>query len=355
MHLAALNIPDLLINLWRGILDCDKNNDRKTWQDHGKTKISRWEFILYLYCLGPGVFYNVLPEPYYKNFCKLVLAMRIFHQHKISKQELLDGHEAILSFCQEFEVLYYHQLIAQLHYIQPGVHSLTHLGTGVVKAGPGIISSQWTMECTIGNLVEEICQPSNPYMNLSRQGLLQAQLNALKSLIPDLEPPEQPIPQTGIDLGGGYALPCAREKTPQNLQPCEADAIHKFMQEQYGGGECEAVARWACLQLPTGQIARSAWKEKEKHFTKVQMSQNVKVQDQSSPHGFSLAEVEFYFLLSVSPDNQHALALFLEESFQTLISCTPGGEAGLCIIPVTSIMAVVGMVPHRPFGDNSEL
>ena len=31
MHLAALNIPDLLIGLWRGTLDCDDNDNRITW------------------------------------------------------------------------------------------------------------------------------------------------------------------------------------------------------------------------------------------------------------------------------------------------------------------------------------
>ena len=46
MHLAALNIPDLLINLWRGTLDCDNNDDKRTWdwavltgrtwEDHGR-------------------------------------------------------------------------------------------------------------------------------------------------------------------------------------------------------------------------------------------------------------------------------------------------------------------------------
>ena len=31
MHLLSLNIPDLLINLWRGTLDCDKKDDHTTW------------------------------------------------------------------------------------------------------------------------------------------------------------------------------------------------------------------------------------------------------------------------------------------------------------------------------------
>lgn len=43
MHLAALNIPDLLINLWRGTFDCDKNNDIRTW-DWTVLQGNIWEF-----------------------------------------------------------------------------------------------------------------------------------------------------------------------------------------------------------------------------------------------------------------------------------------------------------------------
>lgn len=42
MHLASLNIPDLLIPLWRGTFDCDKTDSRSTWPWavlHGET----WE------------------------------------------------------------------------------------------------------------------------------------------------------------------------------------------------------------------------------------------------------------------------------------------------------------------------
>jgi hypothetical protein len=99
MHLAALNIPDLLINLWRGTLDCDGGDDKRTWdwavltgstwEAHGKDvtactpylpgsfdrpprnpaeKVSSgykaWEFLIYIYGLGPALLYGVLPEKY---------------------------------------------------------------------------------------------------------------------------------------------------------------------------------------------------------------------------------------------------------------------------------------------------
>ena len=43
------------------------------------------------------------------------------------------------------------------------------------------------MERTIGNLGQEIKQPSNPYANLSQRGLIRAQVNALKAIIPALD------------------------------------------------------------------------------------------------------------------------------------------------------------------------
>lgn len=44
----------------------------------------------------------------------------------------------------------------------------------------------------------------------------------------------------------------------------------------------------------------------------------------------------------------------LEESRHTLISCTSLGDAGLKVIPVHSIIAVVAMVPHSPFGEEGD-
>jgi hypothetical protein len=52
MHLPALNVPDLLLKLWRGTFDCDAKDDRKhwpwatlkdlIWKSHGATKALQW-------------------------------------------------------------------------------------------------------------------------------------------------------------------------------------------------------------------------------------------------------------------------------------------------------------------------
>jgi hypothetical protein len=311
MHLASLNIPDLFINLWRGTFDCDPNDDKSTWgwavlrgaiwENHGKDvaactpylpgsfdrpprnpaeKISSgykaWEFLLYLYGLGPALLYNILPENYWTHYCKLVYAMRIFNQHRISKDDLKEAHLALLQFVHEFEILYYQCRPERLHFVRQSIHALTHLGTEVVRVGPPIISSQWVMERTIGNLGEEIRQPSNPYANLSERGLQRCQVNTLKAMIPDLEVEKPNIPKGGQDIGKGYVLLRAKDKSWYKFSEYELAALRKA-NTSYLLGDYLAVHRWARLRLPNGQVARSLWKESLKPLTKTRMSRNVKV------------------------------------------------------------------------------
>lgn len=109
-----------MLGLWRGTIDCDLSDSKETWdwavlvgdtwKDHGQcvadatpylpgsfdrpprnpaVKISSgykaWEFLTYLYGLGPGLLYGILPDCYWKNFCKLVIGVRLLHQRSISK------------------------------------------------------------------------------------------------------------------------------------------------------------------------------------------------------------------------------------------------------------------------------
>ena len=301
MHLGSLNIPDLLISLWRGTFDCDKNDSLAswdwavlrgdTWNQHGaavaKTtrylpsffgrpprnpaeKISSgykaWEFLTYLFVLGPGLFYGLLPDPYWRNFCKLVFAMRVLNQHQISREDLQKAHQALLEFEQEFELLYYQRRTERLHFVRPCVHSVTHLAAEVLRIGPPICSSQWTLERAIGDLGQEIRQPSNPYANLSQRGVRRARVNALKAMIPDLEPLPAVAKQGAINVRDGYVLLRAKERSPHPVRPCEAAAIYRYINgpSEIPGNWCPSIVRWARLRLPNGQIARTAWKENQK-------------------------------------------------------------------------------------------
>ena len=59
----------------------------------------------------------------------------------------------------------------RLHFCRQSIHGLSHLVPDTVHLGPGVYTSQWTLERTIRNLGEEIKQPSNPYVNLANCGL----------------------------------------------------------------------------------------------------------------------------------------------------------------------------------------
>ena len=110
MHQPLINMAALLLDLWcaqPSAHDYNQSSDwpwavlvGDIWKRHGKAvsgatihfptsfgrvprnpqeKISSgykaWEFLYYIYSQGPGIFFGVLPEPYYSHFCKLVRAI----------------------------------------------------------------------------------------------------------------------------------------------------------------------------------------------------------------------------------------------------------------------------------------
>ena len=317
MHLVSLNLTDLIVSLWRGTIDCDLSDDRAswdwavlkgdTWKLHGKCvadatpylpgsfdrpprnpaeKISSgykaWEFLLYIFALGPGIFYNVIPEKYWAHFCKLVTAIRIIHQRSIKTNFLRIAHKFILEFVQDFELFYYQRKTARIHFCRPCIHALPHLAPEVVRIGPGAYSTQWTMERSIGNLGEEVKQPSKPFANLSQRGILRSQVNALKAMIPDLEPTVTKLPRGAKELGGDFILLRARDENAHLVDnAAEAQAIQDYLQEhmpdEYDEEWRPRIVRWARLRLPNGQIARSLWKEGLKSLSQVRMARNIKV------------------------------------------------------------------------------
>jgi Transposase family tnp2 len=266
MHLGVLNLSDLMISLWHGTIDCTNPDDKaiwdwvvlrgNVWQQHGKaitnclhylpslfncppcnitekltSGYKAWEFLLYLYGLGPGLLLGILPNIYYTNYCKLVFGMCLMNQHKISSSNVRNALLALCSFVQEFEIIYCQCLPTRIHFVQLCMHSLIHLLQEVICLGLPICSSQWTLEHTISNLGEEIKQHSNPFANLSQHRIRRAHVNTLKALIPDLVvegPTVESIPRTAKDLGDSFVLLCAREAYAHPLQDCKADALHKF-------------------------------------------------------------------------------------------------------------------------------
>ncbi|KJA23320.1 hypothetical protein HYPSUDRAFT_137916 [Hypholoma sublateritium FD-334 SS-4] len=371
MHLGSFNLSDLLLSLWRGKLDHERTDPTSawpwavlkgsTWERHGKAvadatpylpgsfdrpprniaeKINSgykaWEWLLYLYGLAPALLYGVLPPPYYLHFCKLVKAMRIIQQHHIKTSDLITAESLLRSFAFEYETIYYQRRIDRLHFCRHSIHALLHLASEVTRIGPPICSSQWTMERTIGNLGEEIRQPSNPYANLSQRGLLRCQINALTAMIPDLQHVPPVLPRGGIDLGGGFALLRAQDRYDRAMRPCEGEALARYIWNLHRivlGPHCPKIARWARLRLPNGQVARSRWKEVQKPLNKVRIARNIKGQE------MTLAVVSMY-------SEPHAD--LLSASHGTFASCQYFGDDALVVIEISCIESVVAMVPHTP-------
>ncbi|KAJ6477773.1 hypothetical protein C8R45DRAFT_833447 [Mycena sanguinolenta] len=395
MHLI-LNLFDLFLGLWTGTIDCDVSDSvaewlwavlvDEIWEKHGERvaaatpylpgsfdrpprniakKINSGykaqECLTYLFGLGPGLLYGILPDVYFRHYCKIVCGFRLTYQRKISRAEVVETHQMFCEAHEEFEDLYYQRKVSRLHFCRQSLHNLLHEAPETIRLGPGAYHSQWTMERTIGNLGEEMKQHSDPYTNLSCRGTRRAQVNALKSLIPDLEPDAE-LPRGSEDVGGGYILKRAKDEFNQVIRGVQGDAIKDYLEavteETYPEGFLPSLQRWARLQLPNGQIARGAWKEKQKALHKVRMARNVRVDPQTGEESYG--EVQFFFQTEVDEETV-TLALIrqysapddelLEMSSKVLWVCDAlDEEAAMDVIEVDSISSVVGMVPFDDDG-----
>lgn len=314
MHQPVINLCDLLISLWRGktkLNGSDKRDtwdwavlmDTKLWEEHGKEvarmgpffpssfgrpprnpaeKLSSGykahELLLYVYGLGPGIFYGVLPDKYYRHFCKLVFGIRTVYQRSVSISSLEKADYALREYVIQFEQLYYQRRIDRLHFIRQCLHSLTHLASETLRCGPLSGCAQWCMESAVGSFGREVRSHSNTFTNIANRGVLRAQINAIKARIPDLEP-EPTLPQGSFSFGDGYALLRATDSTRRPVSVCEAEAIHAsgIPDDSNQPPDPVSVLRWARLLLPNGQVSRCAWKEKSGGEKAVRCARNVKV------------------------------------------------------------------------------
>ncbi|KAG2348889.1 hypothetical protein BDR05DRAFT_973113 [Suillus weaverae] len=335
------NLSDLLVALWRGTIDCGVTDDVATWdwailQDadtwsaHGE---STWEFQLHTFGLGPALLYNVLPEPYWMNYCKLVRGFQLMCQHSITVQHIREAQELLCTWEYKFEHLYYRRRQDRIHFIRPCIHQTNHLIAETVQKGPPICYAQWTMERTIGNLGQEIRQPACPYANLSQEGVRRCQVNTLLSIMPELDEPAKLLPAGAVDLGDGFAL--LRKRDKYTFSPV--------------GGAAQAILNYLGDGCPLPCI-----KQMFKPLDQTRMSRNVKVR---------FGEVLYFIRLSVQADfdDEHdwcwqdvaVVQLFslpnadlLRLSLHTIISCSKLEE--ICVIDVKQVLSVVAMIPHNP-------
>ncbi|TFK58439.1 hypothetical protein BDN72DRAFT_906735 [Pluteus cervinus] len=389
MHLIALNDPDLFVGLWRGTIKSYGGDNPLDWDwrvligdiwiSHGQTvadatsyipssfhraprnpaeKINSgykaWEYVLWMYGLGPGLFYYILPEVYWKNFCKFVRGIRLLGQRKISRQDLEEGHRLLLDFSREFEELYYQRNKNRIHFVRQSIHLLTHIGTETVRMGPPGCYAQWTMETLIGSLGEEIRSDVDPYGNITQRGVIRAQLNCIQAMYPQFQliPPPS-LPSGSLDCGNGLSLRTPCDDVRRAVSDTEAGVIGAYwtLQEwpnRAGWDALRSVKRWGRVGLPNGQIAHSQWAT-ERSSRKLRVTSNVTING-----NLEFVQVRYYFKVNFD-DDIFPLALgtrysppdaqLLEDSYQTVYACSQEGEEGLVVFPIHDIEAVVAMVP----------
>ena len=90
-------IPGFIDHLPRNI--AEKINSRY--------KAKEWQ--TYLYGLALALLFRILPDQYWKNFYKLVYAIRILHQCSILCAQLEEAHIYLKLFCVGYEDIYVQQ------------------------------------------------------------------------------------------------------------------------------------------------------------------------------------------------------------------------------------------------------
>ncbi|KAF8583438.1 hypothetical protein K439DRAFT_1647251 [Ramaria rubella] len=304
MHMMMLNLGDLFPPLWRGQFECDPTDSMATWpwavltgdvwKKHGEDVANAHPFMPGSFDWPPcnltekihsgykakewqGYFYGLaLPNMYWKNFCKLVRAVRI----------LLD------KFHMEYETIYVQRRTDCIHFFCPCVHALLHLGLEVPHLGLPTMTSQWTMEHTLSNLGEEIHQPLNPYANISECRLQQVQLNALKAMIPSLDKDSESVPQGSLNIGD--------DRYPHHCEGIAGQVVNLYicMAEEELGNELPdtwtvKIVRWARVLLPNGQIVYMLLM----HCMATSDTLYLSIDDQ-----VEYAKVQFYFTIKIGDE-----------------------------------------------------
>ncbi|KZV69327.1 hypothetical protein PENSPDRAFT_633141 [Peniophora sp. CONT] len=398
MHWAALNFTALFLDLWLGKMKVDtkRGDDKATWawvflvgeifKKHGQAvaeclpylpgsferpprnpfeKINSgykaWEYLIWFYGMAPALLHTIMPEPYYTHFCKAAAAVRILHQREATLQDLLRAYELMNEVCAEFETIYCEHKTSRLHFVRHAVHIASHMARDAIQHGMGSYLSQWVCERTIGLYTSLVRQPSNPYHNLSSQVMLQAQLHGLYARAPELDPrpsPESRIPDSGVRLPHGYVLLHTMERSKSRVSPEQRVAIADYY-ERIGDHLAPdwkgRVRRYNRLLLPTGQYARSAWRESVKELHKLRISRNVKMLEGDQ---FTFGEVLFYFRLKMNRKTRTVAMVhmygqpngdLMRDTYGTYYSCEqlPILERGsLVVVDYSAIQSVVAMIPQ---------
>jgi hypothetical protein len=324
--------------------------------------------------------YDTYSLKYWRNFCKLVAGIRDLQRPRIPYADLLAGHKLLVEFSCEFEELYYQRKESRIHFVRQSIHLLSHIAPETFRAGPLACYAQWTFETAIGNLGRENRQDRDIFANLTEQAVLRTQINSLQARFPGIRldmyaDKTAVLPNGAYEFEGyvGYAFLPRYEDYPSPLGGDEREALRVYWHTQnWPNADAwpPAVCRWAKLQLPNGQKARSIWYEKNVP-TKLRRSSCVEVSSASryltagltnrffgqiNYNGdLRIADVLYYFYMRFG-DSRYPLAMvkvfsgpdeaILSSSSGTVYLCSPvEGREGVVVVPITAIHSVVAMFP----------
>ncbi|KAH6896237.1 hypothetical protein BKA70DRAFT_1199047 [Coprinopsis sp. MPI-PUGE-AT-0042] len=398
MHLTGLNVTSVIMDIFRGTMDCGPGDNKAEWdwatltgdfwEQHGvevgdfrqylpssfdrpprniAKKINSGykarEFLSYVYGYLPSMIQGVVSVEYSSHFCKLVRGIRLLLQHSISQSHLAEADKLLTEFCVEYEVLYVQRKPSRLHFVCQCIHNVLHLAAETLRCGPLCLIAQWTIERVIGYLGMEVHQHSNAYKNLSEKGLRRAQLNAVMAMA-GITPPEFVLPRGAQDLGGGYVLLRPEAEKAECMGIHEKAAYSTFREAHYGLPPLPSTSNvhvfyWARLRLPTRQVARTSWKELSlKSDAPLRTSRMVKVRIliHINDNGKTvIGEVRYFFKVTLRASQETTLVMVnvMEDPRQDILEAThnvcwitqPSGQVR--VYEATAIQSVVALLPFR--------
>ncbi|KAI0644787.1 hypothetical protein C8Q79DRAFT_1071796 [Trametes meyenii] len=402
MHLTDLNIPELLISIWRGVIKGSKRDAKsfpfavlqdEVWTSHGREvqltmaylpaffdraprniaeKISSGykaaEFHTYLWNYAPAMLRRVLPPLCWRHLCKTARTVQIIHQETIPLADLIKAKKLVSEATREFEEVYVERDADRIHFVRPCIHTLWHTPDEIVRRGSLIVGTQHVVERLIGDLGGSIRQPSNPFQNLAQLALRRCQENSIRAMVPVFNQniigtQLAQLPRGALDIGDGYVLLRALDHSARTVPKEESQAFFEFfsrhapqlmINSEYSRDSFVYKPRkWARIRLPNGLVARSAWKECTKPLSKLRVARCVKF---GTPGRLTTEVGEVQYYCQVGP-TRHPVALvsvfgprnagLYADSYETVELMEYQGNAALRVIDVKSITTVVGMIPDK--------
>jgi hypothetical protein len=140
------------------------------------------------------------------------------------------------------------------------------------------------MERAIGDLKVDLRLDSNPNANLAHIAKWACQTNVMRAWIPGLGRKKKTPAELGYELKNakGYVSLHPQEARRRPVSAAEKVAIQKYitahrLQPNQLWQQKSSVLRWGRLSLPSGGIARTAWREELKIAANLRTAQMVEV------------------------------------------------------------------------------